>query len=521
VTRALVALGVLLASVPVAAQGAGGGAAAVTLRDCVLGALERNPAIRARRLDVDEARLSVKEAQSVFRPTLSGAVGFDRQRTAPWYSFYDASGLYDDSVLKVSADLSWLPPLPTGTRLTVSASSAVDWTSLQSVVLSPRYGNTLQLGLSQPILRGRGRHAGLILVEASRLDVLAMEAEVTQDAMALLMRVVQAYWSLVSQQEELRIGRQSVTLAQRQVELSRARVKKGLVSPLETAEPEAELAARTQELAAAEVGLVRAQTELRTLVFGQPGRPADQAPREVQAVERPRLDAEPRALAELTSAALAQRPELRGLAQRRRAASLRAETAQNALLPQLDFEASVGAASLAGRATCDPGTACPINSALIGGYDLSWQQVFTAKMPYWHVGLRLQTPLGYSAARSQAEKRALDRQRLELKHEEARWRVTTEVQDAYLRHQACVRRLAGAERSVELARLNLEAAEKKLASGLGTTYDALRAQELLARAERARVQAVRDLAGTRAELAVAVGELPLHLGIEIRPAKPR
>lgn len=491
-------------------------ARALTLAQSVERALRLSPKLQIRRTQEAEARVAIGEQRGGLFPTLASGVRFRRETNAMPYAYGETGDLYDESSLTYEAGLKGLFPLAAGLRYDLSFSSTVTWTDLNAAILSPRHINLLQLTLTQPLLKGFGRHALASKIEASRIDHEAALEEVEQEIAALLDQVVRAYWQLVARQAELEIAVRAHRLAQQQLALAEERVRVGTLSKVDLYEARAKVASRRQAQAAAEIAQTKAETELLQLTEAAT---REVAQRGVRATDAFADVGAKRDLAALVAAAMRQRPEIRALRHKLRAAGIRTRTADNAALPRLDVQAAAGLASLAGEATCsaqeDPLCFEP-NPTLVGGHGLAWKQIVTGKMPFWQVGLVFELPLGGEARRAAADKSRLAERRLQLELEQAQQRAAMEVRDALHRLQGQARQLEAARTSVEHARTYLEAAEAKFKGGLGTSTDVLRAQDTLIAAEHDLVKAQLELMVTRAELEAATGNLPGFLGVKVR-----
>jgi outer membrane protein TolC len=107
----------------------------------------------------------------------------------------------------------------------------------------------------------------------------------------------------------------------------------------------------------------------------------------------------------------------------------------------------------------------------------------------WTAGLQFSIPLDNRAAHGGYEKArlALDEAKLVLRSLELQ--VTEEVRNALRNLDASAKRLQATRRASELARDQLAAGEKRLASGLSTAFEVLRLQTDLAAAQNAEIAA--------------------------------
>ena len=102
--------------------------------------------------------------------------------------------------------------------------------------------------VTQALLAGGRLGANLARVRQARLDILASEHELRGFTEALVADVQQAYWDHYLALRQREIYRESLALAERQLEESRVRVQVGQIAPIELAAPRAELTSRREAL---------------------------------------------------------------------------------------------------------------------------------------------------------------------------------------------------------------------------------------------------------------------------------
>lgn len=172
--------------------------------------------------------------------------------------------------------------------------------------------------------------------EAARAELLASEQARRGIAVALIGDLATAYFNLQTLDEQLAITRRTVGTREKFVELTRARHDRGVVSGLDVATAEAQLAAARANVPELErqIGLVE---NLIGLLLG--GWPADV----VRAADM--HDVAPEPPAGLPSTLLERRPDILQAESALRAANARVGVAKASLFPRLALTGSFGTAS--------------------------------------------------------------------------------------------------------------------------------------------------------------------------------
>ncbi len=196
--------------------------------------------------------------------------------------------------------------------------------------------DTVQLGASWEIdLWGRLRRA----TEAGRADLLAARYAQQGVVVTLVGDVATAYFNLQTLDEQLAITRRTVATREKFVELTHARHDSGVVSGLDVATAEAQLATAQANIPDLERQIAQGEDGLSILLGGNPGSIA----RDPSALDLPA----PVPATGLPSALVDRRPDLRQAEAALIAANARVGVAKAALFPTLSLTGAVGSSSSA------------------------------------------------------------------------------------------------------------------------------------------------------------------------------
>ena len=420
-------------------------APALSLREAVLQALENNPSLKAQRLIPEIQRTAVGEELGLLDPLLTAQAGHTLP-TAP-----STAGSGAEAGLSLS--------FATGTAL--SATLAAGWDPVSA-------GYDVQV--TQSLLAGGRLSANLARVRQARLDVLASEHELRGFTENLVANVQQAYWDHYLALRQREIYRESLALAERQLEESRVRAQVGQIAPIELAAPRAEVVSRREALREGEKRVQTTRLAL-LLAISPPGTDLD-AP--VVLADSP---APVRPLDELSkhlSLAMTRRPELLQARLELERGTLEVIRTRNGLLPRLDAFIALGGT---GYAAAFPDSF----PAAVEGSSLS-------------AGLSLEMALGNRAARARAERARLDRVQAEESLRALERTVEADVRSAWLETGFAAERVSTSAELRQLQEQTLAAETEKFRNGASTTFLVAQAQRDL-------------LAGQLAEAEAAVGYL--------------
>ena len=416
-------------------------APALALREAVLLALEHNPSLKAQRLTPAIRRTAVREEQGLLDPLLTA----EASQTWPAASASAGSG--------AEAGLSL--DFPTGTS--VNASLAAGWDPVSA---------GYDVEVTQALLAGGRLAANLARVRQARLDAVASEHELRGFTEALVADVQKAYWDHYLALRQREIYRESLALAERQLEESRVRVQVGQIAPIELAAPRAELTSRREALREGEKRVETTRLAL-LLRIAPPGASMEAPVRLADSPAPPEGPLEDQA--GHVALGLRRRPELLQARLELERGELEVTRTRSGLLPRLDAFVGLG------------GT----------GYAAAFAGTFPAagEASSLSAGLRLQLALGNRGAKARADRARLSRVQAEESLRALERTVEADVRSAWLEAVFTAERVTS---SAELRRLQeekLTAETEKFRTGSSTTFLVAQAQRDLLASQLAEAQA--------------------------------
>lgn len=440
----------------------------LSLAEAVETALLSNLGLQLKQHEVRQAEGTAQAAQGSFSPLLSaevGATGLQRTPASAAEAETEQTTVWQAGVSK-----RFTP----GTEIDLSLSNNTFDTDAGLLLFDPVYRSGLTLGITQPLLKGRGEEAQTADLQSARRSLEAQTFLVDDEAAALAAQVKNAYWELVFAHRNLEVLQLSLVLAQRLKEETAARIETGSLATIDIFQPESEVAVREQELISGQQLIGSAEDRLKLLInTGDWQTPLQ--PTEYPDVRPVRPD-----LATVMEKALANRPDLKAAALQIQAAAWRLKRAENERLPALDL---YGLAGLGG-------TADSFGQAVDNTWSDSDHQ--------WQIGVRFSHPLDTSLAdgnyRQAAAVHARSRTSLEMMKQEVRRLARSTVRDIEL----ALKTIEAAKKTTLARQKSLDAEHAKFEAGRSTTLDVLIAQQHYSQAltaeHRARVSYVQVLA---------------------------
>ncbi len=362
--------------------------------------------------------------------------------------------------------------------------------------LNPASDTELRLTITQPLLRNFGPQANLIQVRTSENDLEISKAELRAKVLDVIFNTLTAYWTMILRQEQLIIQQESLRLAEDLLVNNRARVKAGILAPIEILSASAGVAARREAVIVSENNLVNAEDNLKRILELR----EDERLWDVHIIPAEKPEYVPQDVDTQKSLRVAKkwRPEFQRLELGIENNELNVEYAENQLKPQLDV--SVGAwTSGLGSDTND---------------SLEWLD--DGEFVSYTAALQFSYPLGNNAAEARLKRAKLRAQQTQNSLEDLHRAVELQVRTACREIETNRQRIEANDVAVDLAEERLRAEEEALRVGMATSHDVLDFQEDLTIARGQYTRSVIDHIISISQLDYAQGTLPESLGFQIQ-----
>jgi HAE1 family hydrophobic/amphiphilic exporter-1 len=461
----------------------------LSLEDALGIALRNNFDLEIERLSTDVARYDALGSWGAFDPVLNVSGAASQSESEPSSSLAGT----EDNDLRLDSSLSW--PLVTGGSVDLSYGRLNAETDAPFALFDVSTSDVFTVALNQPLLRGAwSRYA--TVEQRAREIALERQIEVERATRArVLLDVYNAYWDLVSAQEQLAVREIAVELGEQQLAQDQRRLEVGAGTEVDVLQSETNVAQQEELRLRADYTLRQARDSLRRMLAP---RPEGEYEEYLQAWDWPIETLTPLPEGEepllldwrvSLQSAIELRPEL---AQRRldiETSEVDLQRAHSQRMPLLDVDLRTSSAGL----DSEPGEAF---DKAVGWEFPSSSAALTFSVPLWNRTGRY----GERAARAALRRSMLlyDRVEIDLLAE-----VRTAVNEVDKQREAVV----AAIKSRNLAQRQLEAEETRQQVGLSTTFQVLQFQEDLAQALSTEVLAKSSFAKALANLAFVEGRL--------------
>ena len=410
----------------------GGDSLRLSIQESILLALENNPTVSIQRLQPEIEKTFAREYRAAFDPQLNISASQDKNKTQRFLGA--ARNPFELTTERSQYNASLTETLPTGTDIAASASLS----GTLSSIYTDQYSGNLGLTITQSLLQGAGTGANLATLRQARLDVEISREELKAVAENLVADVENAYWSLYLAAEEISIQKQSLELANKQLQESLERVAVGKLPELELAAVHAEVSARQEALIDASSNYQQAR--LRFLYLLNPSMDTEWRTVTMLA-DRPFVPVD--TLADVSAheeLGLKYRSDLKQAYYALQKGELEIQRTKNGLLPRLDLFISLSRTTYA-------------ESFRDGLPDI--------KSPFYdvNVGLTFDFPVINRQARAQSARARWSKDQLELSVENMKRLVQWDVRAAYIE-------VLRSREQIQATRVTRELQDKKLAAEL-------------------------------------------------------
>ncbi len=528
----------------------------LTLREAITLALENNRDIEIEKLNVQMNEFDVRGAHGAYDPSVSTGLNYSRQ-TAPVASILaggDNGRLTSDS-LNSSSSLTQRM-MEQGGVLQGSFDNKRETTQNLFQALNPTYTTSLNFSFTQPLWKNRTIDAPRrqIKIAKKRLDL--SDSQFRQRTIEIIAQVQRAYWDLVFARRDREIKRESVELAQTQLQHNERLVEAGTLAPADIISARVELERRNDEAEAALDAIQRAENALKALML-QPSS-GEQWQAELVPVEAPQVDSNAGLpLDDALRLARANRPEMQQFKLRGEINKIDADFFRNQTKPQIDLVASYGTIGLAGSErretnffqasndllygglnqlitrvnqlgpTLPPLPPFPVSTGgsgvpdfLTGGYGQSLANLFKNQFRTFRVGVSVNLPLRNRAAQANLGHALAESRQIEVQRQKLEQVIEVEVRNSLQAVETAKKRVEAAKNSRANAELQYASEQRKFDAGQSTNFLVLDRQNALSAARGRELRALTDYTKAVAELQRALSTTLTSNSVEIQSAIP-
>jgi len=458
----------------------------ISLADAIDLGLAYNLGIQSARFDALVARLQIARENAAWDWTLDSEFGVSETLTPSRSGLAGADVVDTDSANFV---LGFTKTFREGPTLGIRWRNDRTFTNSSFATINPAYDTNLDVSLTVPLLRGRGRQVQEAGLRASQAAADAARWALADRAEILMQEVSTAYWNLVFLQERVRVQTKALEVAQDIEKTERRKLEPeiGRATVLSVAQAEAERLRREADLIGGELDAHNASDALRRLILPFTGEKEDEV----------RLDAKSKLrdvirmaeLGDLVERALSHRSDLRQVdsdIERLREEVVRA---RNNLRIRLDLDAGVSWAAIDGTP--------------VGGVE----QIFEGTSPSVRGAIILQWPIGRREAKAALRQSELNLDRAQVERREKVNQVVSDVRLSHRTMRTSMREIAVRRKELAASLIALQGERLRLKRGSATVIEVAVLEENTVNAALRLLQAQTILERTRIDVLRASGGL--------------
>ncbi len=408
----------------------------------------------------------------------------------------------------------------TGTTVNYSFSYSPFKSNNRLSDLNPSGSGNMALQFSQPLLKGFGLAVNNRNIRIAKNDQRVSDLVFEQQVITTVSAVINLYWDLVSFNEDVKVRRQALALAEKLYNDNKKQVEIGTLAPIEIVRAEAEVASRQQDLTVSETSVLQQETIIKN-ALSRTGTsspsvaearivPTDSLHLETQEPVQPMQD--------LISTALGARTELKQTRINIESSKIGMLGNKSQLMPQLDVSGAVQNNALAGSANYLRAGATT-DSFFIGGFGTALSQIFRRNFPDYNIGFTFSVPLRNRTAQADFIRESLNLRQSEIRERQLINQIRVDVQNALIGLTQARARYLTAQKNRVLQEQTLDAEQKKYALGASTIFFVIQAQRDLATAQASEVSAMASYSRSKIQMEFVTGQTLKAHDIDIGEAK--
>jgi outer membrane protein TolC len=420
----------------------------------------------------------------------------------------------------------------TGTTVDVGFTNTNALSNAGRQDFNPSTSSGLSLQITQRLLQGFGTAVNNRNIRIARNSRRVSDLLFRQQVIVTVSSVVNLYWDLVSFNEDVKVKKQALALAEKLYNDNKKQVEIGTLAPIEIVRAEAEVARSQQDLTVSETRVLLQETILKNALSRTGVASPTLAEVRIVLTDPLRIpDVEPvTPLQDLVAEALDKRPEIAQTRLNIESTKIGLQGTKSALRPSLDMLLSFQNNGLAGDINSLPIPPFPglppverdpnsVDPFFLGGYSKALGQIFRRNFPDYSVGFQLNIPLRNRAAQADMIRDQLSLRQQELRQQRLTNQIRVDVSNALTAVQQARATYQAALKARVLQEQTLDAEEKKYALGASTIFFVIQAQRDLAQARSSEVAALSAYSKARVGLDQSTGRVLESYNISIDEAQ--
>ena len=438
-----------------------------------------------------------------------------------------------------TANFSYLQGFHWGTDLSVGFNNSHITTSNPTSSFTPSLASSFQVKVSQELLQGFGFLANTRFIRIAKNNREISDVAFRLQIITTVDQIENLYWNLVYAYENVKVQQEALAFAQQTLEDNKRQVQFGTMAPIQVVNAQSVVSTDQQNVILAQTNLELQELLMKNALARDLEDPTLAAAEVIPTSVMQLPPQEPLApMKDLINDALAHRAELSESRIDLNSREINNKAVRNAMLPTLSAYAYYGGSGIGGNVspvTLPP--ACLSPASALGkcfspetaappfrnggpvGYGSTLDQLVTSAAPDKGLGLTLNIPLRNRVAQADQVRAELEYRQAQVRLQQLENQVRIEVRNAQFDTQQNRASVDAAQAAVDFQRQTLDADQKKLAVGVGTSTAVLQDQSALTTAESNLVSAMAAYEKAQVEMDRATGLLLDHAGIIMADAE--
>ncbi|MBI4026487.1 MAG: TolC family protein [Verrucomicrobia bacterium] len=474
----------------IAAETARENSVRLTLRECIMKALDNNLEISIQRLSPQLDAAAILQALGEFDPALVFTPNYEENKTPlDAQSAVAAGGRLATKSRTSSLATSVQGKIPFGTSYDFGMRTSDGQNTFNS--FRDQYTTFWGLTLTQPLLKGFGTDQQLTTIRIAKKQKEMSDEAFALKVMDIVTRIKSAYYNLVFAIENRRVQLQALDLAAKLLEDNRKRVQIGVMAAIEATQAESGVAGREEDVILANQEVSLRTNELRSLISQNISDLRDSL---LLPADSPAETPVPSSsLEEIIAQAMSDRPDYRQAKLAIEQRHLQVKYDEKQKYPQVDLKGSYG----------------------FNGIGHDFPESVSAENDRWAVGVAVRIPLPDQAAQGRLETARLQKEKALLQLKQIEQTILVDVDNALENVLSSHKRIRATRTATRAAEESLTAESTKLKTGTTTSFVLLELQKKLADARSREIRALADYNIALAQLQRAAGATLRENDIEL------
>jgi outer membrane protein TolC len=419
-----------------------------------------------------------------------------QQRVTQLYGFYDpmitvnaATGRSKSANQRDTANwnFSITQNVPTGAAITANFNSSRNDTNQLATLFTPQFQAVTQIQVTQPLWRNFRIDLTRSNIKLYNLDLKSNDSKFNQGVTATIASNQSLYWDLVGAIRDYDIKKQSVELAQLQVEQNRAKVEIGTLASITVTEALATQATREIDLIRARETILSTENALRNMISSD--RNSDIWHQTIVPTDAPDFKEYQVTLEAAANTALKNRPELEQYDLQLQQNDITYMFQKNTRKWQFDVVGTFGANGTSGPQSFNAGVPS-IPQQFVGGVPTAYKTIFSEGLLNWTVGFNVQIPIKSRTVDSQLAQTRIAKQQLMMNRTRAEQNVIVQVRNAVEALETSRQRVETSKVSLRFAQEQLDGETQRFEAGMSQNFQVLQRQADLSAAQGTALQAL-------------------------------